>query len=104
VDIETLREKVLAGRYQVSMHADIERQREGIAVGDLISCVMSGEVVAEDVDPERGMEYLVEGTMGTKERLRVKLGIDDADEIVFITVYRRKQKRAGGKSSGRGRR
>jgi hypothetical protein len=101
VDIETLREKLLAGRYQVSKHADIERQREGFAVEDLISCIMSGEIVAEDADPDRGTEYLVEGSTGAKERLRVKLGVDDADEVVLITVYRRKQKRAGRQSSRR---
>src|SRR5712692_2204744 len=60
VDIYTLREKILAGQYQISRHADVERQREDLAVGDLVSCVLSGEIVAEDTDSERGTEYLVE--------------------------------------------
>ena len=64
--------------------------REGFTVDDLVSCIVSGEIVDEDSDPERGMEYLIEGQLWTKQRLRVKLGIDDEGDIVFITVYPRK--------------
>jgi hypothetical protein len=104
VDIHTLREKVLAGQYQVSRHADIERTRESLAVGDLVTAILSGDIIAVDVDPERGIEYLVEGSTWTKERLRVKIGIDDAGEVIFITVYPRKRKRARGKSRRKGKR
>jgi hypothetical protein len=50
------------------------------------------------------MEYLVEGSTWTKERLRVKVGIDDAGEVVVITVYPRERKRAASKSPRKGKR
>lgn len=104
MDIYTLREKVLSGQYQVSKHADLERIREGLAVGDLVTVILSGNIIAEDIDPDRGTEYLVEGITWTKKRLRVKVGIDDEGEVIFITVYSRKRKRTSGKFPRKGKR
>lgn len=101
MDIYTLREIILTGRYLVSRHADQERVREGYTVGDLVSCVLSGEIVREDVDTDRGTEYLIQGWMWTKEQLRVKIGIGDDQEATFITVYPRDDRRTGRRKAGR---
>jgi uncharacterized protein DUF4258 len=85
----------MKGRYLVSTHADVERAREGFALEDLLSCVYSGDIIETDFDALRGTEFLVEGVSSTHLRMRIKLGIADEGEAVFITVYSRRTRRRG---------
>ena len=95
MDIHSFRELILRGQYLVSAHADTERAREGFRLEDLLSCVHSGDIIATDTDEVRGTEYLIEGLSANRIRMRVKLGVADQGEAVFITVYARRAKRRG---------
>ena len=94
MDIEDLRDRVLAGKYVVTDHARDEMRHGGYGADDLTSCIQSGEIIDQDWDADFGAEYLVEGRTLTRQATRVKVGIDDDDQVVFITVYPLRRRKA----------
>ena len=87
MDIQDIRDRVLARRFILTNHAVDECDHEGLIADDLVSCVMSGEIIDSDFDVSHWIEYLIEGRLWTRQTIRVKAAVDDRDVLGFITVY-----------------
>ena len=94
MDIEHLRDRMLAGKYVVTDHAREEMRHGGFGTDELMSCIESGEIINQDWDADYGTEFLVEGRTSTRQAARVKVGIDDDDKVVSITVYPLRRRKA----------
>lgn len=77
--LNQVRQAAHAGRVYLSFHANEELAADDLAYDDLINCLLTGEIVSDQYDADRGeVKYELYG-----DSL-------DADEMaaIFITVYR----------------
>jgi len=96
VDIHEMRELVMGERFHLTDHAQNELKREGFRLEDVASTILSGTVIDEDSKSEVGTEWLVEGMNWMKETIRTKVTVDNAGDLIVITVYPRRQRRRTG--------
>lgn len=85
MDIETIWNKINAGNYVYSLHADRERKHEELTWRDIITALLSGQILEDYPDTGRGESCLVVGFAGTTP-IHVVCGWR-GDDLVIITVY-----------------
>jgi hypothetical protein len=86
--LQDIRSKIRLGEYVVTIHADEEMDDDQLAIGDVESCILSGEVVERQRDRMTGeSKYRVTGLSldGLMMETVVKLGA--TGKVVIITVY-----------------
>ena len=93
MDVHAIRELVLNDRFHLTQHAQDELANENLRLDDVATALLSGEIINEDVDPDRGAEWLVEGMNWMKETIRAKVALDDEGDLIVITLYSRRQQR-----------
>ncbi len=84
-----MREAALAGQVYLVIHANRELKADGLVYDDVISCLLTGEIVEQQFDEDWQQEkYVIYGDARSGDEIAVvaKLGHDRA--TVVITVYR----------------
>ncbi|MDI6752095.1 MAG: DUF4258 domain-containing protein [bacterium] len=61
MDIEEIKRKIREGRYEISKHAEVERRKEGLDIGDVKSSIYNGKIIEEYPDDPRNSSCLVFG-------------------------------------------
>jgi len=93
MDIYDIREKVFNSKFLLTEHADEQRYNDNLSVDDLVSAILSGEILEEYYDDPRGIECLIRGFAQDKRVTYLVVGYDDEENVIIITVYVRRRKR-----------
>ena len=59
--IDEIRKHILGGAYQVTLHSEKERYAEDIALEDIETAILYGEILEEYPDAPRGISCLLLG-------------------------------------------
>jgi len=84
---EFIRASALAGRYEISLHADDERLADRLTVSDIEEVLASAELLEGYPDDPRGASCLVLGYV-RGEPVHVVCGLTRQEVLILITVYR----------------
>ena len=86
MDIEKIRRKAQRGEFQLTYHAHLERQEEGIEIAHIKETLMSGEILEDYPDDPRGHSCLVLG-YSEGRAIHIVCGWTKTDWLLVITVY-----------------
>jgi hypothetical protein len=85
--IEFIRQSVLLGQYEISLHGDEERLEDGLTVQELEEALGSGEVLENYPEDPRGHSCLVLG-FSSGQPVHFVCGRTRQGRLILITVYR----------------
>ncbi len=89
MDVERVKQLVVTGAYQMSGHAEEEREAETILLEDVKSAIQNGELLEDYPDDPRGASCLMLGNSTDDRPLHIVLVMLTKIEAVrIITVYR----------------
>ena len=87
MDRQTIQDLVRAGGYELSKHAERERQADKITVVELEEALTGCEVIEEYPTDPRGPSCLTVGFSGRRPIHAVCALKSDPEEVLIITVY-----------------
>ena len=87
MDVEEIKRLVTQGRYELSKHAERERQIDMIHTWELEDALKGCEIIENYPNDPRGESCLVLGFYGSKPVHAVCTIKADPGELLFITVY-----------------
>ena len=86
--IQHIRERVRDNRYEISFHAERERENEHLLLADIEESVLLGGELLEDYpDDPRGHSCLVLGFNRAGQAIHTVWGLLPTDWVRLITVY-----------------
>ena len=85
ISAEEIYDKVRAGKFVYSAHADVERRADDLTFAELRAALLSCEILEEYPDSGRGPSCLVCGFAGSKP-IHAVCG-RRGDSIAVVTVY-----------------
>lgn len=87
--LETIRDLVRQGRYDVTDHAWDEMADDNLLLLDVETAIFTGVIVREDTGDPRGIVYVIEG-VGTDRMTRVGAAVrfNDRQDALVITAYK----------------
>ena len=87
MDAQTIRDLVLAERYEFSKHAEREREADQITLAELERALVHCDTIEEYPDDPRGPSCLVLGFADKRPIHAVCAMKTDPEEVLIITVY-----------------
>ena len=85
--IEWIAERALAGDYEYSSHAEIEREADKISLADVEYALLHGEILEDYPEDPRGPSCLVLGFGRSGYPMHIVCGMTPSDALRIITVY-----------------
>lgn len=86
MDVSRIQDFIKRRNYLFSEHADEERTKEQLTIGDIEHAILSGEVIDERLDDPRGESRLVAGKTQNGKLIHVVIGLRFNTPVV-VTVY-----------------
>lgn len=86
MEIQFIRDKIKAGDYEISFHAEEERYAEDISIEDIEAAILSGEILENYPDGPRGKNCLILG-YSEKKAIHIVCGLTTLKSVRVITVY-----------------
>ena len=87
--LNTMREKVRAGQYVVTLHAEEEMEADELAVFDIERGMLTGTIVTRQKDRETSeWKYLVKGQTMAEGEIVLVAKLSVTGKLVIITAYR----------------
>lgn len=87
MDIETLRRKIVAARYEITQHAKDEAANDNLDTEDIESIILTGKIAETLTRDPRGTRYAVRGMTRDKKEAEVVCRILSSGKMRIITVY-----------------
>ena len=84
--VNFIKQCVVNGDFELSLHADEERLAEGLTVTDIESVLHSGELLEDYPDDPRGHSCLILGD-AQKQPVHIVCGMTKQKRLLIITVY-----------------
>ena len=85
--LQEMQEAVKAGRIRFRLHALDELADEGLLPADAINCILTGEIMEQQVD-EGEEKYLLYGDARNNDEIAVVAKLGYNQTTVIITVFR----------------
>jgi len=85
--IKQIRKKIRTGNYELTKHAEEEREEDGLEVVDLESAVINGKIVKKLTHNPRGIRYVVRGYATDERIVRVVCRILASGKLRIVTSY-----------------
>ncbi|MDG7000398.1 MAG: DUF4258 domain-containing protein [Nitrososphaerota archaeon] len=86
--LNRMRDKVRTRDYIIRIHADEEREADGLSVLDVEHCIISGEVTERQRDKNtKELKYRIAGTTISGHAMEVIAKLGPTGKFVIITVY-----------------
>ncbi|MEK7727939.1 MAG: DUF4258 domain-containing protein [candidate division KSB1 bacterium] len=83
-----MRDKVRAGDYLVTLHAEEEIDDEGLSVFDVERCILTGKIIERQNDEETNeTKYRILGVMISGELMEVMAKFGPTGRLFIITAY-----------------
>lgn len=86
MDFSRIQYLIKKRNYLFSEHADEERTKDQLTIGDIEHAILSGEVINERLDDPRGESRLVAGETQNGKLIHVVIGLR-FNTPVIVTVY-----------------
>jgi Domain of unknown function (DUF4258) len=86
--LQEIRQKISLEQYIMTIHADEEMDDDNLSIGDIETCILTGEILERQRDRETGeSKYRIRGINldGNSMETIVKLGL--TSKVIIITVY-----------------
>ena len=87
LNIEIIRRKIIAGRYELTQHAKDEAASDSLDTEDIENIVMTGIVIKKLEHDPRGVRYIIAGAAQNKEEAEVVCRLLPSGKLRIITVY-----------------
>lgn len=87
VTVQWIQEKVLLEKYELSTHAEEEREADKITIDDLEKALSECEIIEDYSEDPRGASYLVLGYDLNKRPIHLVCGSTPSGKLRIITVY-----------------
>jgi hypothetical protein len=87
VDIEWIKNQIRVGEYLWSKHADEERRNDNFSVSEVEQSVLSGKILEDYPNDQRGSSCLIGGKCGLVD-IHTVCGKNKIETLVIITVYK----------------
>ncbi len=94
--IEKIREKIRTGNYELTRHAEEEREEDDLDVVDLESAVINGKIVKKLTHDPRGTRYVLRGYTTDEKIVRVVCRILASGKLRIVTSYVEKRSESNG--------
>jgi len=86
--VQHIQERIRNNCYEISLHAERERENEGLLVSDIEeSVLLNGELLEDYPDDPRGHSCLVLGFNQAGQAIHTVWGLLPTDWVRLITVY-----------------
>jgi hypothetical protein len=87
--LKLMRDTALAGRVYLTIHANRELKDDDLTVGDVINCLMTGEIVEQQFDDDWQEEkYVIYGDARNNDEMAVTAKLGYNKTTIVITVFR----------------
>lgn len=87
IEIDWIRQKVVVDNYELSSHADRERQADKIAIKEIESALLAGKIIESYPEDPRGASCLVFGYGDEGCPIHIVCGRTSNGGLRIITVY-----------------
>jgi hypothetical protein len=87
LDVNEIQKLITQGKYELSKHAEKERQIDMIHIWELEEALRGCEIIEDYPDDPRGASCLVLGFCGSKPVHSVCATRSNPEELLLITVY-----------------
>ena len=84
MDLEQIRQLVREGKYFYYTHALLEAKKDGVEPEDIVTVILTGEIIEEYPDRKR---LLIYGRMANRLPLHVVCDHSTANLVIIPTVY-----------------
>lgn len=85
--IREIRERIRTKNYELTGHAEEEREDDELAIADLEEAILTGRVETTLTDDPRGNRYVVWGKAQDGRQIEVVCRFLDSGKLRIITVY-----------------
>lgn len=85
--LELMRQAVAADRVFLSFHANKELKADRLQFGDIINCILSGEIIEQQLD-DSDEKYLLYGDAQNGDELALVAKLGFQQTTLIITVFR----------------
>lgn len=85
--IREIREKIRTKNYEVTGHAEEEREDDDLAVADLRDAILTGRVVQILTNDPRGNRYVIRGKARDGRAIEVVCRFLTSGKLRVLTVY-----------------
>lgn len=86
MDFSKIQDLIRKRRYLFSEHADEERTKDQLTIGEVEQAILSGEIIDERLDDPRGESRLVAGETEGGKLIHIVIGLR-FNTPVIVTVY-----------------
>ena len=87
--LNRLREKIRAGHYVMTLHAEEEMDDDGLTIYDIEHGIMTGKILERQKDKNTGeAKYRIKGRTVEDKSVEILAKETPTDKLVIITVYR----------------
>jgi len=87
LDVQKIRNLAIAGKYELSKHAEKERELDMITVKELEQALIHAEIIEEYPEDPRGASYLLLGFCEQRPIHAVCAINTEPEELFLITLY-----------------
>jgi hypothetical protein len=85
--IREIRERIRTENYELTGHAEEEREDDDLSMADLQNAILSGKVVQVLTDDPRGDRYVVQGKGQDGREIEVICRFLTSGKLRIITIY-----------------
>jgi len=85
--IREIRERIRSKNYELTGHAEVEREDDALTVADLRAVILTGRVERVLTDDPRGPRYVIQGKTQDDRKVEVVCRFLDSGKLRIITVY-----------------
>lgn len=86
--LHQLKEKIRARQYVMTLHAEEEKEADGLSILDIEHCILTGRVVERQKDRLTGeWKYRISGRSISGEEIEVIAKLGPTGKLIIITVY-----------------
>jgi len=87
--LSEMRDAAQAKRVYLTEHARDEMADDGLTFGDVISCILTGEIVGQQYDNQRSeYKYVIYGDCPNEDEMAVVAKLTYNHKVGVITAYR----------------
>ncbi len=87
--LSRMREKIRTRQYVMTVHAEEEKNDDGLTIFDIENCMLTGQIIERQKDVNTAeWKHLVLGQSVVGDNAMVVAKISLTDKLVIITVYR----------------
>jgi len=86
--LKLIKDKVLSRQYVMTIHADEEKDADGLTILDIENCILTGRIIERQKDRLTGeWKYKISGESKSGKPVELITKISPTGKLVIITVY-----------------